>query len=165
MKCIAFLTLVAMLAGCVSTPEKIVETPKTDQPRLPIPITSPAVVTDLQGMVSNLDNAMAIGALPADDRAAACGHDFLRQAGLENPSNAPEPKSFTPRRDGPLSDAAILYIQAQQAKQLAGTTRITVSADCKTMIGQFVIDGVMAARQAAGLIPGLRAAGAAILGR
>ena len=139
----AALAVAALLASCASTPGQIVGTgtnaagQATEAP--PLPIKNAQVVTDLQSAAFNLDNAIAVGALPANDPAAACIHGVLQEAGVEVPPGSTAPKSFTPKNDGLVSLGAIAYIQIQQAKNSAG---VVIPQDCKTIVGQFVIDGV-----------------------
>lgn len=99
---------------------------------------------DLLATAYNLDNAIAVGALPADDPAAACVHDVLIKAGLETPAGAEPVKSFEPKREGVVSEGAIIYIRAQNLKGLQG---MEVSPRCKELIGQVVVDGAAAGRK------------------
>jgi hypothetical protein len=147
--CIVLLSLI----GCVSTPEKIQATPTGGSGSLPIPVTNPTIVTDLQSASYNLDQAVAIGALSPDDPAPGCLHDFLQKAGIENPSGA-VPASFAPRNDGIASAGSIVYIQIQQAKAISGQGGVSVAVSCKALLGQFVIDGATATvKGAARLLP------------
>ncbi len=138
MKLFAVALALLMLSACASTPEKIVSTPVGGT--LPIPISNPTIVTDLQSATYNLDQAVAIGALPADDPAPKCLHGFLVKAGIELPAGQAAPKSFAPKNDGLVSLGAIAYIQVQQARVMSGQG-VTVSMDCKALLGQFVLDG------------------------
>lgn len=99
---------------------------------------------DLLAMGYNLDNAVIVGALPSDDPAPACVHDVLRKAGLETVPGTETPKSFTPQREGVLSEGAIIYIKAQALKSLKG---IEVSPECEQIIGRIVVDNMKAARK------------------
>jgi len=134
--------LVALsLAGCASVPEKISTTPTGAT--APIQITNPTIITDLQSATENLDDAVRIGALPADDPAPKCLHDLLQRAGIEARPGAAPIQSFEPKNDGIASLGSIVYIQVQQAKAIAG--QITPpSRDCTSLIGTFVIDGATA---------------------
>lgn len=131
-------TVVAMvsLMGCATT----ISGPS---PNVGISPTS-TFGEDLMATAFNLDNAILVGALPADDPAAACVHDVLRKAGLELPPGAEPAKSFEPKREGVVSEGAIIYIRAQNLKGLQG---LQVSQDCKTLIGQVVVDGASAGRK------------------
>jgi hypothetical protein len=133
-----------VLAACVSTPDKIVSTPAGGS--LPIPITDPVAVKDLKSAASNLDQAVAIGALPANDPAPACLHDALQKAGIEIAPGATAPQSFAPTNDGVFSLGTILYIQVQQAKAMKGQG-ITVSQSCLALLGQIHLDALMATAQ------------------
>src|SRR5207247_999322 len=106
----------------------------------------PPLVRDLKAATENLDQAVAIGALPATDPAPKCFHDVLQRSGIELPPGASEPKSFVPKKDGLISDATILYIVARQAELSAGRVPI-VSTSCRELIGQFVIDAAVALRR------------------
>lgn len=149
------LALFVLLTGCVSTPEKIVATPQGSTVLTAIS-SNDRIAEDLKSATYNLDNAVAVGALLPDDPAPKCFHEVLKQTGLETTPGAEEPKSFVPKRDGILSDATILYVQAQQARQIAGRGAVSVPADCKALIGTFVIDGLRDARKLLGVVPGLR---------
>jgi hypothetical protein len=145
------IALTLALAACQSSPQLIVGTgtdatgKATEAP--PLPIRNATVVTDLQSAAYNLDNAIAVGALPANDPAAACVHGVLQEAGIEVPAGGTAPKSFVPKNDGVVSLGAIAYIQVRQ-RQAAGA--ITVPMECKTVIGQFVIDGMGLVNKVAG---------------
>ena len=155
MKLILASIVALFLSACASTPQQINSTPTGAA--LPIPITNPTIVTDLQSAAYNLDAAVAIGALPANDPAPVCLHTVLQQAGIEVPVGTAPTKSFVPKNDGLASLGAIAYIQIQQAKIMSGQS-ITVSQSCKAILGQFVIDG---AAGLAKLVPvvGLKAIG------
>lgn len=101
---------------------------------------------DLLAAAYNLDNAMSIGALPADDPSAACIHGVLKQAGIELAPGEQEPASFVPKSEGVVSVGATAYIRAQQLRNLKG---IEVPVDCKALIGTFVVDGLHDARKLA----------------
>lgn len=151
MKRIIAVLFVAVLAACVSTPEKIVSTPTAGA--LPIPITDPIAIQDLKSAASNVDQAVAIGALPKDDPAPACLHDALQKAGIELAPGQTVPQSFKPANDGAFSLGTILYIQAQQAKAIRGQG-INVSQPCLALLGQIHLDALMAtAKLGARLLP------------
>lgn len=110
------------------------------------------IANDLKAAVYNLDQAIAIGVLPEDDPAAGCLHGVLSDLGLDGTATAAQ--SFQPKRDGLISEGAVLYIRAQQAKK-ARANRIVLPKDCKAIIGQIVIDAAkVASRGARSLIPG-----------
>lgn len=148
----AIIAAVALLAGgCVSTPNLI---SGTIAGGLPIPITNQTIVTDLQSAAYNLDNAVAVGALAANDPAPKCIHDVLVRAGIELLPGAAQAKTFVPKKDGVASAGAIAYIITQQAKQIA-KTGITVDPSCEALLGRVVIDGATALHKAVPSIPGL----------
>ncbi len=134
------------LGGCMSMPDKIVAVPQfAPDVAAQASVTYPPLVRDLKAATENLDHAVAIGALPADDPAPKCFHDVLQRAGIELPPGAKEPASFVPKRDGIVSDATIAYIIARQ--QSTATTR-PVATSCKELIGQFVVDAAIALKRA-----------------
>ena len=134
-KRIALIACALALAACASTPDKIVSMPTAAG----VPISSGSVLAnDLQSATSNLDQAIAIGALPAGDPSAACFHSILQQAGIEAIPGAPVQQSFAPKNDGLASLGSIIYIQIQQQKALKP---ISISPECKALVGTFVIDG------------------------
>lgn len=135
---VACLFLLAACATTISGPGQVVGISPTS-----------TVGTDLLSTAYNLDNAIAVGALPADDPAAACVHDVLVKAGLELPPGSEPAKSFEPKRDGIASEGAIVYIRAQNLKSLQG---IDVSPECKMLIGQVVVDGARATRKLGGML-------------
>lgn len=113
------------------------------------------VATDLQSAAFNLDEAVRVGALAANDPAPACLHGALKQLGLEGDQAKAE--SFVPRRDGLVSEGAVLYVRAQQLKKLQGAG-VTVPVGCEALIGRIVLDNaaaVVKAQPGGGLL-GLR---------
>jgi hypothetical protein len=89
----------------------------------------------------NLDQAIAIGVLPANDPADACLHAALTQIGIEPGTTPPATaQQFTPRISDLISGGSVLYILAQQAKQLKGAAGITVPVACEAVVGKFVLD-------------------------
>lgn len=142
MKRIALLLLAAVaLSGCALMPETI-----TASPAGGISITNQTVVTDLKSASFNLDQAVAIGVLDANDPAPYCLHDVLKRAGIELAPGVQPPKSFTPKYDGIASAGAVAYIEAQKLKRLAGQG-VQVDASCEALVGRIVIDGMKAARK------------------
>jgi hypothetical protein len=132
----------AALAGCAAVPEQITTMPAPGA--LPVQVTDPVAVQDLKSAASNLDQALAIGALPKDDPSPGCLHDALQRAGIELAPGASAPQSFKPANDGVFSLGTILYIQAQQLKA-AAKGGITVSQPCLALIGQIHLDAMTAA--------------------
>lgn len=153
MKFIFTIIAAVLLAGCVSTPNLISGSPTAGS--LPLPITNPTVVTDLQSAAFNLDNAVTVGALAADDPAPKCIHDVLVKAGIEIPPGATPAKTFVPKKDGVASAGAIAYIIAQQAKAIARNP-LVVDPSCEALLGRVVMDGASAMNKAVpAFIPGL----------
>ena len=106
------------------------------------------VAQDLQDASANFDGAIAIGALPADDPAAACLKKVLADLGV----GGPEPKTFEVKRSGLVSEASLIYIRAKQLQ--AGAGAVEVSLECKALLGQVLIDNAKAFRRLRGIIPG-----------
>lgn len=156
-----FAVVLSALAGCASTPDKIVSVAAFSEPTatssapaalppLPVQITDPGLVKKLKADAANLDQALAIGALPANDPAAPCLHDFMRRAGVEQAPGTTAAQSFKPDPDG---DASIVYILAQQAKLAAAAGNIQISQSCLALVGQIHLDAIaVAAKGARGLL-------------
>lgn len=110
------------------------------------------VARDLIAAAYNLDEAVQIGALAADDPAPKCLHAILQRSGLELTPGSTA-RSFTPKNDGVASAGAIAYIVAQQLK----TAKVApVDPSCEALLGRVVLDGVSTARRAVVPIPLLR---------
>jgi len=137
-----FLPLGALLAlGACTLPPQMNPSPP------PPPAPSASVQTGLLNAEWNLDQAIAIGMLPANDHADACMHMALVRLGIEPPPpGSPPPKppaSFTPRVSDLISGGTVLYIQTHQARK--ASTAPTVLPSCMQIIGQFVLDGAAGA--------------------
>lgn len=148
------------LAGCLlaacSSPPPISSNPvvtATNQVNAIVPLAGAnnLVVTGLQNAAFNLDNAMAIGALPGTDPASACVHGVLKQLGADvtvtptgvTPVALPSggtATSFTPKVSDLISGGSVAYILFQQAKQVQAGG-IAVPTGCAAIVGQIVIDG------------------------
>ncbi len=110
-------------------------------------ITTTAAKTDLgkvvvQGLLDatyDLDQAVAVGALPKSDPAPGCFHAVLTQLGLDPANPAPAGSSFTPKISDLISLGSVLYVRAQQLKGAQGGG-IQVPADCKLLVAQFMLD-------------------------
>jgi hypothetical protein len=87
----------------------------------------------------NLNSAVTVGALPANDPAVLCVNDVLKQSGLDG--SLPAATSFVPKNIAAVSAGSIVYIQAQQLKQVGS---LTVPVDCEALIGKLNIDGLRA---------------------
>ena len=135
MKLNIFITIVltALLAGCGT-----LITNSTG------PSVSPTSIlgTDLVTAASNLDQAIAIGALPANDPADVCVHGVLQQVGLEAVPGAPAPASFQASNKGLVSGGSIVYIRVQQLKNLK---TVGISDQCYALLGKLQVDGLKAA--------------------
>lgn len=163
-KIIGVLALVATLSACGGKISSNIVTDAVQAQASTAPVsanatqatTSPKIVTDLQSAEFNLDNAVTVGALSANDPAPACLHNALTQLGIEPGTTASTPPSFQPKNDGFFSAAAILYIRAAQVKKLTGGNSIQVPVSCKALIGQIVMDAIAAGNKVGGLsgLPG-----------
>jgi len=89
------------------------------------------IESDLTATALNLDQAVAVGALPADDPAPACLHDLLSRTGVGQ-------ETFRPQIAGLISAQSILYIKAQQIKN-----RGELSTACKAIIGDILVGRLM----------------------
>lgn len=100
---------------------------------------------DLIDAAWNADQAVAIGALPADDPLPLCLHSVLQETGLETGSagDLPAERSFAPRLSGVVSGGVVLYLKIQQAKAIAsGATRLQLSNECLALVGRTMVDGL-----------------------
>ena len=111
-----YILILLMLSGCAITdPIGAKLSPGT------------VIENDLTATALNLDQAVAVGALPADDPAPACLHDLLSRTGAGQ-------ETFKPQIAGLISAQSILYIKAQQIKN-----RGELSASCKAIIGDILV--------------------------
>ena len=101
------------------------------------------LINDLQTAEKNLDIAVSDGLLAKDDPAPGCLHMVLQRAGIEAAPGAPSPQPFVAQVDGLISAGSVLYIRFQQGKALA---QGGLPTDCKTLVGQIVVDGVAIAK-------------------
>ncbi len=94
---------------------------------------SPGTVieNDLVATALNLDQAVAVGALSADDPAPICLHDLLARTGQGQ-------DTFKPQISGLISAGSIGYIKAQQLKN-----RGELSVACKAIIGDILVGRLM----------------------
>ena len=108
----------------------------------PVSLDSASVLgKDLAAAKFNLDQAIAVGALPADDPAAGCVTAVLADLGLDK-----EAVSFEPQREGVVSVGAIIYIRVAQAKAFKDSFKLP--SDCDAVVGRLVIDSVKAGSRA-----------------
>jgi hypothetical protein len=147
------LLAIVALAGCAN-PAPIsanpVQTAGNDINSL-LPGATGPIQTQLINAEWNLDQAIGVGALPATDPADACMHSTLKSIGIEPPpagTTATPVPSFVPRETGLIDTGAALYIQAQEAKQLAG---FTLPSTCYAIVGMFIVD---AAKLGIKILPG-----------
>lgn len=157
MKRLLLLTPIILLVGC-QNPAPISASPIQDIKTAVDAGGTPTIIgTVQQGLLDaewNLDQAIVVGALPANDPADACLHQGLTQIGIEpNPNGqaaTPAP-SFVPKISDLISAGSVLYIRAQQLKALQGGGGLQVPVACEAVIGRFVLD---AGKAGAGALPG-----------
>ena len=85
------------------------------------------IENDLTATALNLDQAVAVGVLSADDPAPICLHDLLARTGQGQ-------DTFKPKISGLISAGSIGYIKAQQIKN-----RGEISAACKAIVGDILV--------------------------
>lgn len=106
------------------------------------PITATGTTTPssfAQGIADanfNLQGAISVGALPANDKLAACVAALVPPA----PAAGTTVKSFVPKTGSLEADAAILYIRSQQAQ--AQVAAGLDNASCDALVGHFIIQTV-----------------------
>jgi hypothetical protein len=119
-----------LLAACT--------TPISKSGPVPLPF---GVARDLVATGWDIDQAVAVGAILPTDPAVGCIHGVLAEAGLDTPACVapavcpPAAPSFVPQNRGAVSAGSIVYIHAQQLKNLS---QLAVPVECDAMIGQFV---------------------------
>lgn len=103
------------------------------------------VVTGLQNAAYNLDQAIAINVLPADDPADKCVHASLKMIG-QDVGDMPAPKApeFQSKITDLISAGSVAYILAEQAKNASANGGITIPTSCEQLVGHFVLIGVNA---------------------
>lgn len=150
----------SLLAACASPP------PISNQPTnivAKVVASDTTIATGLQNASWNLDQAVAIGALAADDPAPPCLHSALQLAGLEAIAGAPSAQAFTPKVTDLISAGSVLYIQA---KKLQGAKPFEASPSCKAIVGDVVLQALKAGfTGATTVIPGAGPLMSAIRGR
>lgn len=108
----------------------------------PVSLDSASVLgKDLAAAKFNLDNAVLVGALPADDPAVGCVSAVLADLGLDK-----EAVSFEPQREGVVSVGSVIYIRVAQAKAFKDSFKLP--SDCDAVVGRLVIDSVKAGSKA-----------------
>lgn len=154
----------ALLAGCTNGPAvaPISANPLQDVSGIIAPL-APSTGPSLQGTVTqglldaswNLDQAVAVGALDAQDAAPACLHSVLGDLGIDPANPATAAPNFTPHVSDLISGGSVIYIRARQAEKAAASGGPTFSLSCKALIGQFVIDAGKLAQRVGGAMPGI----------
>lgn len=105
-------------------------------------LADPVVKNDLASATSNVNNAVKLGLLPADDPAVTCLNAVAAKAAAD--------VSFTPEVNGLISAGSVAYIAAQLAKK-----GVNIDPACEALVGRVVIDGTKAAAKALPLVKGL----------
>jgi hypothetical protein len=107
------------------------------------PAAAAAIQTGLLNAEWNLDQAIKAKVLPASDPADLCLHQVNTQLGIE-PAAAGAPAtpvaSFVPRETGLIDTGSVVYIQIQQAKQVAAGGVAQIPPGCTSVVGMLVID-------------------------
>lgn len=136
---------VAVLAGCTTPISN--NLPQDISQALGTGANSP-VITDFTDAQYNLTQAIAVGALPANDPGAACLNSV---ATMLNIGGTPA-VSFVPKIGGTyvLSGASVLYIRYNQVAALAGGN-LEPTAQCEQLMGKLQWDTLKAALQGANL--------------
>lgn len=89
--------------------------------------TGKLVAVDLVATLHNMDAAVQVGALSADDPAPGCIRAAVNRLGLEQ-------ETFEPEVNGLISAASVAYIKARQIEN-----RAPVSLDCKALVGDILL--------------------------
>lgn len=89
--------------------------------------TGRLIVSDLVATSHNLDAAVQVGALPADDPAPGCIRAAVNRLGLDQ-------ETFEPEISGLISAASVAYIKAKQIEN-----RAPVSNECKALVGDILL--------------------------
>lgn len=138
---------VALLSAC-ATPVPISNNPVQEAAGAIGLTQNSAVVKGLQNAEWNLDQAVSINILAANDPADQCLHQTLTNLGQELAADGtPVPstaKQFTPRMTGLIDGGSVVYILAQQAKKVGANPGALVPASCEQIVGHFVIAGLNA---------------------
>jgi hypothetical protein len=158
MKSLSVFALIAIvLTGC-ATGAPISGNPAQDAfANRPVKLSGALSIEDgLKEMAFNLDSAITVQAIPADDPLSACVKGIMKDLGIGDVKDVAP--SFVPKEDTLLGRGSVLYIRAQQAQRMAGAgTKLPIS--CEASIGKIVIDVARANAKSmpgGGLLPALR---------
>lgn len=147
----AIILILLFAVGCTTiSANPIADLPKTQ--------LGGVVIQGLQDASFNLDSAVTVHALTADDPAPPCFHAVLGKLGADPANPAPAGASFTPKVSDLISAGSVLYIRAQQLKQAQGAG-VIVPASCKLLITDFLLDAAgagVSGLPGGGLLPKLR---------
>lgn len=93
------------------------------------PTTAPGklIVNDLKAASMNLNSAVRVGALTADDPAPGCIQNALNRFGEGQ-------ETFEPELSGIISLSSVAYIRARQLEN-----RAPVSQECKALLGDILL--------------------------
>lgn len=92
------------------------------------------IAEDMTAAQFNLSEAMRVGALGPQDQALACLNNALEDLGVGK-----EAPSFVPKREGVISEGAIIYIRTQQLLK-SRNNNIELPPACLALIGKLVMD-------------------------
>ena len=116
----ALIVMAALVSGCaVNNPIGQKYQPTTAPGKL--------IVNDLKAASMNLNSAVRVGALNADDPAPACVQNALARFGDGQ-------ETFEPELAGVVSLSSVAYIQARQLEN-----RAPVSIECKALLGDILL--------------------------
>lgn len=117
---VALIIMVALMSGCaVNDPIGQKYQPTTAPGKL--------IVNDLRAASMNLNSAVRVGALTADDPAPACVQNALNRFGDGQ-------ETFEPELAGVVSLSSVAYIRARQLEN-----RAPVSTECKALLGDILL--------------------------
>lgn len=115
---VALIVMVVLMSGCAA-PIGAKYEPTTTAGKL--------IVRDLKAASENLNQAVAVGALPADDPAPGCLKAAVNRFGDRQ-------ETFEPELAGVVSLSSVAYIQARQLEN-----RAPVSQECKALLGDILL--------------------------
>ena len=117
---VALIVMVALMSGCaVNDPIGQKYQPTTAPGKL--------IVNDLRAASMNLNAAVRVGALTADDPAPGCIQNALNRFGDGQ-------ETFEPELAGVVSLSSVAYIRAKQLEN-----RAPVSQECKALLGDILL--------------------------
>ena len=115
---VVLIVMVVLMSGCAAPIGAKYE---------PGTVAGQLIVRDLKAASANLNQAVAVGALQADDPAPGCLKAAVNRFGDGQ-------ETFEPEIDGVLSLSTIAYIRARQIEN-----RAPVSEECKALLGGILL--------------------------